>query len=205
VGGEAAEQGDEADEAFGGTVTRQKCRLMPAPVNFGSGHRFAAYPRCSADLARAAHGEENRVSEKSVAQKAHVKPGTTIRLVNRVLGLVESLGLPNDVAFVKSPKAALVFVFVRTEAELRSKMPAAVDQVGPAAAIWVFFQKGSKGAGLDMNRDTVWAVAEKLGLRPLGLLSVDDTWSAFRFRRAQTGVGAASRPKAGGRGRRTRG
>jgi len=27
----AAEQGDEADEAFGGTVTRQKCRLMPAP------------------------------------------------------------------------------------------------------------------------------------------------------------------------------
>ena len=44
---EAVEQGDEADEAFGGTVTRQKCRLMPAPVNFGRGHRFAAYPRCS--------------------------------------------------------------------------------------------------------------------------------------------------------------
>ena len=46
----AAQQGDEADEAFGGTVTRQKCRLMPAPVNFGRGHRFAAYPRCSADI-----------------------------------------------------------------------------------------------------------------------------------------------------------
>jgi hypothetical protein len=45
----AAEQGNEADEAFGGSVTRQKCRLMPAPVNFGGGHRFAAYPRCSAD------------------------------------------------------------------------------------------------------------------------------------------------------------
>ena len=37
---------------------------------------------------------------------------------------------------------------------------------------------------LDLNRDTVWSVAEKLDLRPLGLLSVDDTWSAFRFRRA---------------------
>jgi hypothetical protein len=36
---------NEADEAFGGTVTRQKCRLMPALVNFGRGHRFAAYPR----------------------------------------------------------------------------------------------------------------------------------------------------------------
>jgi hypothetical protein len=45
----AVEQGDEADEAFGGTVTRQKCRLMPAPANVGRGHRFAAYPRCSTD------------------------------------------------------------------------------------------------------------------------------------------------------------
>jgi hypothetical protein len=35
-----------------------------------------------------------------------------------------------------------------------------------------------------MNRDTVWAVAEELGLRPLGLVSVDDTWSAFRLKRA---------------------
>jgi hypothetical protein len=50
----AAEQGDEADEAFGGTVPRQKCRLMPAPVNFGRGHRFAAYPRCSTDVSEGA-------------------------------------------------------------------------------------------------------------------------------------------------------
>jgi hypothetical protein len=28
------------------------CRLMPAPVNFGRGHRFAAYPRCSTDVTR---------------------------------------------------------------------------------------------------------------------------------------------------------
>jgi len=55
----AIEQGDEADEAFGGTVTRQKCRLMPAPVNFERGHRFAAYPRCSADPWRREHVEAN--------------------------------------------------------------------------------------------------------------------------------------------------
>lgn len=35
-----------------------------------------------------------------------------------------------------------------------------------------------------MNRDDVWAVAESLGMRPLGLVSVDDTWAAFRLRRA---------------------
>jgi hypothetical protein len=120
---------------------------------------------------------------KTVAQKAHVKPGTTIAVVNRVPGIVESLGLPKDVGFVRTAGAQLVFVFVRTRAELRVRMPRAVAKLGPASGLWVFFRKGSREAGLDVNRDTVWAAAEKLGLRPVGLVAVDDAWSVFRLRR----------------------
>ena len=122
--------------------------------------------------------------EKTVAQKARVKPGTAIAVLNRLPGIVESLGLPRDVTFVEPNKADLVFLFVRTRSELESKMPRAVAALGPASALWVFFRKGSGGAGLDMNRDTVWAVAETLDMRPLGLVSVDESWSAFRLRRA---------------------
>lgn len=121
--------------------------------------------------------------EKTVAQKARVKPGATIAVINRVAGVVESLGLAEGVAFVKPAEAQLVFLFVRTRAELEKRMPRAVAALGPGSALWVFFRKGSKDAGLDMNRDTVWAVAEKLDLRPLGLVGVDLTWSAFRLRR----------------------
>jgi hypothetical protein len=124
------------------------------------------------------------VGGKTVAQKARVKPGTRIAVVNRVAGIVESLGLPSDVAFVKPAAAQLVFLFVRTRSDLDARLPPAVAALADASAIWVFFRKGSRGVGLDMNRDTVWAAAEKLGLRPLGLVSVDDTWSAFRLRRA---------------------
>ena len=124
------------------------------------------------------------MTAKTVAQKARVKPGTTIAVLNPVPGVVESLGLPEDVRFVKPKDAQLVFLFVSSRAELDSRMPAAVEALGPGAAIWVFFRKGSKAAGLDMNRDDVWAVAERLGLGPLGLVSVDDTWAAFRLRRA---------------------
>ncbi len=124
------------------------------------------------------------MSEKTVAQKARVKPGTTVAIVNRVPGVVESLGLPKGTAFVKPAEAALVFLFVRTRAELEARMPQAVAALGPASAIWVFFRKGSRDARLDMSRDTVWELAETLGLRPLGLMSVDETWSAFRLRRA---------------------
>lgn len=125
------------------------------------------------------------MSDKTVAQKARVKPGTTIAVINRVPGVVESLGLPKGVAFVKPADAQLVFLFVRTRAELEARMSPAVAALGPASAIWVFFRKGSSNAGLNMNRDTVWAVAEKLDMRPLGLVGINDTWSAFRLRRAR--------------------
>jgi hypothetical protein len=123
--------------------------------------------------------------EKTVAQKARVKPDATVAVVNRVPGVVESLGLPKGVSFVKPAQAQLVFLFARTRAELERHMSPAVAALGDGAAIWVFFRKGSKDAGLDMNRDTVWAAAEKLGLRPLGIVGVDQTWSAFRLRRAR--------------------
>jgi hypothetical protein len=125
---------------------------------------------------------EGLVADKTVAEKAHVKPGTTIAVLNRVAGVVESLGLPDDTTFVEPSDARLVFLFVRTRDDLEAQMPPAVAALAPGAAIWVFFRKGSKSAGLDMNRDSVWAVAERLNLRPLGLVAVDDTWSAFRLR-----------------------
>jgi len=126
--------------------------------------------------------EEVEVPEKTVAQKARVKPGTAIAVLNRVPGIIESLGLPRSVAFVKPAEAELVFLFARTRAELQTELPPAVRSLSPRSAIWVFFRKGSRNSGLDMNRDTVWTAAEKLGMRPLGLVSVDDTWSAFRLR-----------------------
>ena len=122
------------------------------------------------------------MAEKAVAQKARVKPGTSIAVVNRVAGVVEGLGLPAGVEIVQPAKADLVFLFVRTRAELDKLMRRTVASLRPDAAIWVFFRKGSKDAGLDMNRDSVWAVAETLGLRPLGIVGVDEAWSAFRLR-----------------------
>jgi hypothetical protein len=122
------------------------------------------------------------VRVKSVAEKARVKPDTRIAVLNGVRDIVTALGLPKSVTFVKPGQAQIVFLFARSGADLESRMPAAVGSMAPGAALWVFFRKGSKAAGLSMNRNDVWAVADRLGLRPLGLVSVDETWSAFRFK-----------------------
>ncbi len=127
---------------------------------------------------------EVAMADKTVAEKARIKPGTTFAVINGAPGVVESLGLPEGSALVDAAEADLVFLFVNTRAELEALMPPAVAGLAETAAIWVFYRKGSKAAGLDMSRDSVWAIAEGLAMRPLGLVSIDDTWSAFRLRPA---------------------
>ena len=46
----AAQQADEADEAFGGTVARMEVPPHARAGRVGRGHRFAAYRRCSTDV-----------------------------------------------------------------------------------------------------------------------------------------------------------
>lgn len=123
------------------------------------------------------------MSEKSVAQKARVKPGTKVSVLHGEAGVVAALGLPEPV-FTEPGEAQLLFLFVRDAAELAERMPPAVSALATGAALWVFFRKGGSAAGLDMTRDDVWALAERLDLRPLGIVGVDQTWSAFRLRRA---------------------
>lgn len=124
------------------------------------------------------------MTNKTVAQKAHVKASTSIAVLNQIAGVVESLGLPDDVVFVDPSDAQLIFLFVTSCAELEIQMPGAYQMLAPTAALWVFFRKGSKSAGFDMSRDSIWAIAEKINMRPLGVLSVDDSWSVFRLRKS---------------------
>lgn len=131
-------------------------------------------------------GARGPAKRKSVAEKARVKPRTSIAVLHAVPDVVESLRLPKDVRFVDARRAELVFLFVGSRAELESRMPSAISALPADAAIWVFFRKGSKAEGLDMNRNDVWAIADRQGLSPLGLVSVDDTWSAFRLKRAKS-------------------
>lgn len=124
------------------------------------------------------------MADKTVAQKARVKPDATVAVLGEgESAVIDSMGLPDSVTFVDPALATILFVFVRGRSELDSKLSEALEVLAPEAALWVFFRKGSKAAGLDMGRDEVFSAAQALGLGPLGLLSVDETWSVFRLRR----------------------
>lgn len=120
---------------------------------------------------------------KTPAQKGGIKPGVSVSLLHPIPEVVEAIALPEDVQMVIPSAAQVVILCVRTRADLDANLPAAVAELEPGTTLWVCFRKGARAAGLDMSRNDVWAAAADLGLRPLGLVAVDATRSAFRLRR----------------------
>ena len=53
--------------------------------------------------------------------------------------------------------------------------------------LWIAYPKGGRA---DINRDSLYPiVAEATGMRPVTQVSLDDTWSALRFRPMKPGEG----------------
>lgn len=123
------------------------------------------------------------MTEKTVAEKMRIKPGTTITLLHAPEGFTGLLGLPEGVSVVGGADGTdTVVVFAGTQAEVEERLPAVLKTVTAKTALWVVYPKGSKAAGLDISRDTIWPFAESLGMRPVGMVSVDGRWSGFRLK-----------------------
>lgn len=80
--------------------------------------------------------------------------------------------------------ADAVLAFVTTEADLESDAMEAVLGAGRRDALaWVAYPKGGQ-RGTDLNRDILAALLSERGVRAVRQISIDDTWSALRFRPA---------------------
>jgi hypothetical protein len=48
--------------------------------------------------------------------------------------------------------------------------------------LWVSYPKKSSKIATDISRDVAWEVMKEFGLQPVFQISIDETWSALRFR-----------------------
>lgn len=123
-----------------------------------------------------------------LARKLLVKPGHRMAVINAPPGYADQLHpLPEGAELVDRPKTAVdvVQVFLRDSGDLDRTAPAAVKAMKPDGLLWVCYPKGGKKAGTDLNRDILWErMGRQSGLVGVTLVSVDDTWSAMRFRAA---------------------
>lgn len=120
-----------------------------------------------------------------LAKKLHIKSGQRIIIINPPAGYPDRLGrLPDGVELAKRATGQFDFVhlFVMNSAELSRFGPKALKLLKYDGVFWVSYPKKSSGVATDISRDHGWDLLKKSGLRTVAAVSIDDTWSALRFR-----------------------
>ena len=121
----------------------------------------------------------------SLIKKLRIQAGQRMLVANPPPGYLESLGdLPEGVVLSEEAEGRFDFVhlFVKDSAELNDLGPAAIEAVAYDGLLWISYPKRSSKIETDLSRDVLWELMAETGLRPVTQVSVDDTWSAVRFR-----------------------
>jgi hypothetical protein len=118
-------------------------------------------------------------------KKLRMQPGHRALILNAPAGYLDELGeLPEGVEVEEQLDGTFDFVqvFAKDLAELERLAPLAADAVAYDGLLWVSYPKKSSKMESDLTRDVVWQEVAKTGLRAVSQISVDDVWSAIRFR-----------------------
>ncbi len=146
--------------------------------------------------------------ESGLAKKLRMQSGQRVIIMNAPDDYMDELGqLPSGVTIETKPEGEFDFVhlFAANQAELASLGPIALRIVKPDGLLWISYPKKSGTIKTDLSRDTGWDVIHDAGFDGISLISINDTWSAMRFRpfdhvktkRQKPGIPASEKPKPG--------
>lgn len=124
------------------------------------------------------------MADKTIAHKLMLKRGSLL-LVNAPEGYLGRLGpLPPAVSLVQETKEPVeaIQVFVANRRELEAELPRLKGLLKPGGMLWVSYHKGGSRTKTDINRDSIWAYAQTIGLQAVAQIAVDDDWSAMRLK-----------------------
>lgn len=79
---------------------------------------------------------------------------------------------------------SLVMIFVKTEKEVGTAAKKYLKSLEPDAVFWMVYpKKSSKKYKAQIHRDSGWTALGVHGFEPVSLVSLDEDWSALRFRK----------------------
>ncbi len=122
---------------------------------------------------------------QSLVEKLGIKPNNKVLILNAPKGYLPLLGtLPDGVRLDTTASGLYDFVqvFVRSRAELAQIAGTVFEALKPGGIIYFSYPKKSGAIQTDLSRDVGWEVVTGRGYQGVRLISVDDTWSAFRIR-----------------------
>lgn len=125
------------------------------------------------------------MTEAALAKKLGIKAGHRVLFFNTPAGYVESFApLPDGVEVAEKPGGEfdVVHLFVRDTAEIDRLALAAIAATKPDGVLWISYPKRSSKVPTDVTRDVGWDAVTGAGWAGVAQVSVDETWSALRFK-----------------------
>jgi hypothetical protein len=112
----------------------------------------------------------------SLTAKLQIKQGQTVSVIN-----------PPSEVDLDVPTAEdsqdIVLLFVRNRDELDALGEPFFRAAREDRLAWLAYPKAGQ-LGTDLNRDILWELTKPRGVRPVRQVSLDQVWSALRFRPA---------------------
>jgi hypothetical protein len=112
----------------------------------------------------------------SLAAKLQIPKGLKMRIVNPPAGFEIDAPTGDD------PQGGIL-LFARDSKTLNRIGKPVFEAAKLDRLAWIAYPKASQ-LGTDLNRDTLAKLVKPMGIQPVRQVSVDDTWSAMRFRPA---------------------
>ena len=84
--------------------------------------------------------------------------------------------------FSKIEKSKNTLVFINNNQEYLDFLNKDLGKIEPDSVLWFAYPKGTSKIKTDINRDTIRVTGEGFGITTVTAISIDDTWSALRFR-----------------------
>jgi hypothetical protein len=138
------------------------------------------------------------MAEQTLAQKFQIKPGNTLLVLNAPDGFGTPLGAA-DTSVLTDTQYDFVLAFVQRKDDIDTLAPHAIAAVKKGGMLWFAYPKQSGAIKTDINRDSGWDTVAKAGWDGVRQISIDETWSALRYRPTSEinyTPGSTRRPKA---------
>ena len=84
--------------------------------------------------------------------------------------------------FDKREKSMDTLVFIKDSKEYLDFLKKDLNRIEPDSVLWFAYPKGTSKIRTDINRDIIRETGEGYGITTVTAISINDTWSALRFR-----------------------
>jgi hypothetical protein len=123
--------------------------------------------------------------DDKLAKKLRLQDGLKVLVLNAPQEYLDWIDQWSERIFLETRpdgKYDFVHVFIRDSGDYDDLCPMAMDAISYDGLFWMSYPKKSSKVKSDLSRDILWEMMNQTELRPVTQISIDETWSALRFR-----------------------